>query len=70
MGLTMNTARTRETERIAAAAQALDPYNRDDAEYIAAHPHEFDAETLRIALSIEPIRNLEAERKEAQNELT
>lgn len=35
------------------ARQEIDPRNRDDADYILAHPRDFTAEQYRIALVTE-----------------
>lgn len=44
----MTTERT-DLQASIAARQAIDPRNLDDAEYIAAHPSEFDTATVREA---------------------
>jgi hypothetical protein len=36
-----------------ASRQEIDPRNTEDAWYIAAHPGEFDAETVRIARAVD-----------------
>jgi hypothetical protein len=48
--LKTTTAHLREVERAMRAAQALNPQNRDDAEYIAAHPSDFRRDQLAEAL--------------------